>query len=200
MESVVVDFPERESLTKFEVAARQLQTAIRLFFNNEDPVSVHTLACASREIFEKSSGKLTKRKALDGLATIVPALLNPNIFSILNIKRNFFKHVQDNPFETIEFSDTENDLHLFMASHDCVNLMRPRQPIEAEGYLLWYLMKSTDLSFEDASLEESFSNNTKKWISLIVNEYAAVKSENRGVCKREGSKIIEDLRSGRLNR
>jgi hypothetical protein len=37
-------------LTKIDVADAQLRTAIRMFFENAHPVSVHTLACAAREI------------------------------------------------------------------------------------------------------------------------------------------------------
>ena len=41
-----------QALTKFEVARRQLVTAIRLFFGDEDSVSVYTLAHASWEILD----------------------------------------------------------------------------------------------------------------------------------------------------
>lgn len=33
--------------SKLGCARRQLQTAVRLYFNDADPISIHTLACAS---------------------------------------------------------------------------------------------------------------------------------------------------------
>ncbi len=44
------DYGPKETVTKLDAARRQLHTAIRLFFANEDMVSVHTLTRASHEI------------------------------------------------------------------------------------------------------------------------------------------------------
>ena len=44
---------EAPTITNLEAANRQLCTAIRLFFADDDAVAVHTLACAAREIYEK---------------------------------------------------------------------------------------------------------------------------------------------------
>src|SRR5271165_3353782 len=46
------------TITKFEAARRQLGTAIVLWFSDDDPVSIHTLACAAYEIIHK----LTKKR------------------------------------------------------------------------------------------------------------------------------------------
>jgi len=39
-------------ISKLDAAKRQLETAIRLYFNEADPVSVHTLAGAAHTISE----------------------------------------------------------------------------------------------------------------------------------------------------
>ena len=44
---------ERMIITKLEAAHRQLTTAIRLYFDDDDLAAIHTLACAAREIYEK---------------------------------------------------------------------------------------------------------------------------------------------------
>jgi hypothetical protein len=46
-------------LTKLDVARRQLQTAITLWFTDGDPVSIHTLAFAAYEIIHVISKKQT---------------------------------------------------------------------------------------------------------------------------------------------
>ncbi len=51
------------TITKLDDARRQIKTAIRLFFADGDPVSIHTLATASHEIMHT----LYRRKGLRGL-------------------------------------------------------------------------------------------------------------------------------------
>jgi len=48
---------EKSKLSKLNVAKRQLETAIKLYFNDNDPVSIHTLACAAREILSDLNEK-----------------------------------------------------------------------------------------------------------------------------------------------
>ena len=40
-------------ITKLEAAHRQLTTAIRMHFDDDDVAAIHTLVCAAREIYEK---------------------------------------------------------------------------------------------------------------------------------------------------
>jgi hypothetical protein len=54
-------------LGKEEVAVRQLDTAIRLLFDGEDNVSVHTLACAAANVLRdvlKAQGGETWQDAI----------------------------------------------------------------------------------------------------------------------------------------
>ena len=41
------------NISKLDAAKRQLETAVELFFNHKDPVSIHTLTRAVHEILEK---------------------------------------------------------------------------------------------------------------------------------------------------
>ena len=44
-------------LDKIQIARRQLGTALALFIDDRDPVSVHTLACAGGEVAEHLTRK-----------------------------------------------------------------------------------------------------------------------------------------------
>lgn len=44
-------------ISKLDAAKRQLETAIRLYFNSADPVSIHTLACAAHSIISDLNKK-----------------------------------------------------------------------------------------------------------------------------------------------
>jgi predicted HD phosphohydrolase len=48
-------------LDKIQVARRQLGTAVALFIEDLDPISVHTLACAGGEIAEHLARKKGKQ-------------------------------------------------------------------------------------------------------------------------------------------
>ncbi len=51
------------TITKLDAAKRQLSCAIRMFFANEDPVSVYTLGNAAPEIFEGRPSFRSRRKS-----------------------------------------------------------------------------------------------------------------------------------------
>jgi hypothetical protein len=88
-----------------EAANRQLCTAIRMFFADDDAVAVHTLACAAREIYEKRCGTAGIERMLDHIKDSNPLLTQKEIMTVLNEPRNFFKHPSKNPDDSIDFSD-----------------------------------------------------------------------------------------------
>ena len=92
-------------LSKLNVASRQLETAITLYFQEADPVSIHTLACAAHEIIEtlnaKNGGEPTIRQQFRD--DIKPEYVKL-FFKKLDSARNFFKHADRDPDDVIEFS------------------------------------------------------------------------------------------------
>jgi hypothetical protein len=60
-----------------EAANRQLCTAIRMFFADDDAVAVHTLACAAREIYEKRCGTAGIKRMMDHIKESNPLLPAP---------------------------------------------------------------------------------------------------------------------------
>jgi hypothetical protein len=112
----MVDTPIR--ISKLDAARRQLQTAIRLWFHDGDPVSIHTLAFAAYEIIHVIAK--ARNKGLDLL------------FDTLNIKdehrrdfnafikrdANFFKHAkkEKNLDEILEFRPVLTMLFLIYAT------------------------------------------------------------------------------------
>ena len=94
-----------EKITKLEAAQRQLRTACRLFFQDADSVSVHTLAWAAHEILEKhpkSPGSF-----LFDLADESPEVSKAR--KELTEARNFFKHYHKTPLKTFKFIENLNE-------------------------------------------------------------------------------------------
>lgn len=91
------------NLTKYEVAERQLKTAVRLFFAEGDCVSIETLAGAATEIFRQ----LGKKHGLVGILhdiDIIPDEMRREWINIIRSPRNFFKHAKSDLEETLHFA------------------------------------------------------------------------------------------------
>ena len=129
-------------LTTLDAAHRQLALAVRLFFNDGDPVCVHTLVCAAREIYEKTLKEACKQRMFDLIEQTNPDRSDTQLWNILNNNRNFFKHPKSG---TLEFSDEDNDCMLLIASFDCMELCGNSCPSEADAFLIW--MKATSTLF-----------------------------------------------------
>lgn len=94
-------------VTKLDAAKRQLETAIRLYFHNEDPVSIHTLVSAAynvvRDVNRKQGGPpmLIKDEFID---VYVKPGHEREARSKFNEAENFFKHADQDPAGTLEFN------------------------------------------------------------------------------------------------
>lgn len=88
-------------IPKLEAARRQLDTAIALFSQSGDPVSIHTLACAAYDVIDnvnQSRGRtetFVKRRY-----TKQPGKLS---VAAINAVQNFFKHANRDPDGELEF-------------------------------------------------------------------------------------------------
>src|SRR5262245_53944010 len=109
----------RMTVTKLDAAKSQLATAIRLYFEDCDPVSVHTLVMAASEIIERlcqSKCAPTLRNDLF-LAPVLPEQRRKKMADVLDKARNFFKHASSSkPNQVLrDFSDEQNLIGIIMA-------------------------------------------------------------------------------------
>lgn len=140
------------SLSKQEVARRQLVTAINLFFDHGDSVSIYTLGQAAWEVLDalcKNQEKIRIREEIKK----VNSLTSKEVYKISTYGRNFFKHADKDPEATLEgFKDEFNDLVLFAASYDYTQISG-HSPIELQLFKLWYFAvypeKAPKEGFED---------------------------------------------------
>lgn len=128
-----------QSFTKLGVAKHQLVTAIQLFLQDHDPVSIYTLASNAWEVVDA----LGSRK---GFSSSVSDESREHIESGLDLKRdyvnpyrNFFKHADQDPDAVLTgFDDRKNDGILYLAAEDYIRLNR-RSPLELQVYQTWFL-------------------------------------------------------------
>jgi hypothetical protein len=131
--------------SKLDVARRQLGTALALFLDDSDPVSVHVLACGGGEIAEHLAEVHGGAPFRSHLLASNPGLDAKKLRGIRNRHWNAFKHATKHNGREREdseliaaFSDTANDHHLFIGWYD-YGAAAGRLPIEAQAFQVWYL-------------------------------------------------------------
>jgi hypothetical protein len=180
-------------ITKLQAAHGQLVTAIYLYFDDGDPAAIHTLACASREIYEKHC----KAKGLDRMFEYV-ASANSNrtakqLWDILNGPRNFLKHpaADYDLSASLELDDDMNATVLFYASHDCAVLCREATPAEVQGFNVWYLATRFP---ENQGRDDPDSVLAEEIQARLKETYPGLRTAPLEEQKRTGKLILEQSR------
>lgn len=131
-------------LDKTEIARRQLGTALALFLEDSDPVSVHTLACAGCEIAEHLTRKAGEEPFSTHMRLTFPDLDIGELRQLQNQYWNAFKHAQTRgrierqDSELLErFGDEVNDHTLLIGWRDYQQAVGTL-PIEAQIFQVWY--------------------------------------------------------------
>jgi hypothetical protein len=131
-------------LTKVDVARRQLATAIRLFFDGGDSVSVLSLAANAWEVIDFLCIRAGVASMSAQARTYVAPGKDLKKDYINSPFRNFFKHADRDPDGVLQnFDDAVVDGILFLAVEDYIR-MRGKSPIELQVFQLWYLACHTE--------------------------------------------------------
>jgi hypothetical protein len=93
-------------VTKESAARSQLETAIRLWFNDGDPVSIHTLAAAANELLNRVGSKFGKQSPVQKYIEARPEVVGKR----LRKAQNFFKHAYTDLNERLDYDPAHGDL------------------------------------------------------------------------------------------
>src|SRR5438045_2665233 len=100
---MVAGTPEPIRISKLDAARRQLQTAISLWFNDGDPVAIHTLAAAAYEIIHAvSATRDPNRRDLLFDSLVVKDEYRREANAWFRGPANFFKHADRDPNDITE--------------------------------------------------------------------------------------------------
>lgn len=134
----------KTSLTKKDVAQRQLVTAIRLFFDSGDPVSVYSLSANAWEIIDELCTKSGTNSLSNQTRENIPKKQDLKRDFINSPYRNFFKHAdRDTDAILLDFDETKVDSVVFLAVEDYLRLAN-KSPVEFQVFQLWYLAIYTE--------------------------------------------------------
>lgn len=150
-------------ISKLDAAKRQLETAIRIYFSNGDPVSIHTLVSASYNIIKdinkkrKGDPMLIKEKFIE---FVKPEYKN-YIRKMFNEAENFFKHANSDHEKSIDFNPGLSELLILDAISHYYGLAGEDTPL-FQIYRGWYVINNP----QQFALEE-----TKRFLGSFDVEY-----------------------------
>ena len=124
-------------VTKFEAATRHLNAVIRLLFEGEDSLVVHSLAASAANVFSDLVETRDSHKSWRWLIREDHGLSSAGIRDVLHRSWNFFKHAERDPNETLDFNANETEYLIFHATVECGEY--GVTSIEMQLFQLWFL-------------------------------------------------------------
>ena len=127
-------------VSKLDAARRQIHTAIRMIFSNDDPVSTHTLIGAASSIISNLVENGHSGKSWDQFAQQANNLAPSDYFRIMREAQNFFKHAKDDPDLEYELDSLDTESIAFFTTLNLGELgcsLTNRESV----FQLWYLGK-----------------------------------------------------------
>jgi hypothetical protein len=132
---------EKIEVTKLDVARRQLETAIWLYFTGGDPVSIHTLAAAALESIRSSA----KAKGVMNIRNMTDFVVKPKYRKMMHRKfketENFFKHGGSDESQEYSFNPQETDGVLLDGCLTYEGLNRTQTPI-MKAFSWWFILNN----------------------------------------------------------
>jgi hypothetical protein len=129
---------------KTNVARRQLGTSLALFIEDQDPISVHVLACGGGEVAEQLARQARQETFASEIMATFSDLEVRDIRRIRNQFWNAFKHATTHSGQTRDdeellanFDDRQNEHALFIGWYDYMMAVN-QLPIEAQVFQIWY--------------------------------------------------------------
>ena len=149
-----------EPSVKAAVARRQLGTALSLFLADEDPISVHCLACGGGEISDFLAKNVGVTPFSQHALDVHPDMKIGELKSLRNQYWNAMKHalthngsVRDDSELLTNFNDEHNDHTLFIGWYDYATAIGCL-PIEAQAFQVWYFAIYPEKLTEDFPLAD----------------------------------------------
>jgi len=155
------------TLTKLDASKRQLEIAIRLYFNGSDPVSIHTLTCAAYGILRDLNKQRGGSKLLmtERLMDFVKDGHKNEVRTMLSKAQNYFKHADRDHNETLKFNPKLSEFLLLEGCWKYRELTGENSPL-LQLCQIWLMATHQDLFNLPAEQKAVFSMNSQELIKL----------------------------------
>jgi len=173
-------------VSKLQAAQRQADTAIRMLFSGEDPVSIHTLAMASFRILRDLAKHQGNNTFLANTDLIIKKSKERQFWGGLQSFSNFLKHADRDPEAIKEGIDEKvNDGILLFVTELYSTLGNELTP-EMRALKYWFIGKNSHLITSDAEsrfLKEIAENFSPDLEGLSRDEQLAKGAEYIAMAK-----------------
>ena len=159
-------------VSKLEAAKRQLETVIRLYFSNGDPVSIHTLTAAAYNILHD----VTKQKGAEPMVIKGQMLdyAKPEYRQMIKGKvseaENFFKHADRDHEATLDFNPDMSDLLIIDACAQYKKLAGEEPPLFVI-YRIWFTANYTDAFIFPDEFKKALNVNAPSIVQMGRAQY-----------------------------
>ena len=168
---------------KVGAAARQIELSIRLLFQNEDPIGIHTLAAAGFRIL-RDLGKAKNSKISQYFGTIIKPEMKGKFWEVFSRAANFFKHADSDPYAVLEGVQEEvNDVFILLACFLYRDIESHWTP-QMLAFVAWYIVihpEILDYLQDDPVMRQVVESE----------EMHTVRGKSRDEQLREGTIVIE---------
>lgn len=172
---------------KMDVARREIDLAIRLFFAGEEPIGIHLLAMSAFEILKDIAISRGGSDWLDAFNNCLVPKFKNEAWGVLKAPYNFLKHANRDPDGVLEDVHEEvNDGVLLFAAIHFQSLGNQFTP-EMTTFILWY----------SKIHPEHFKQNPKPLSPAELNDDVArsLRSMERSAQIAEGAKLLQSAKA-----
>lgn len=161
-------------IDKLEVARRQIIAAVRLFFEEGDPVAIHTLVAPAHQVLVD----IGEEKGVHGAIKSAKMLQGPDAKKYLksiNFAFNFMKHADHDGNEKINIAPLSRLTSDFlMDAILLLQLVSGDIPIEAKVFWTWFVSTYPE-EFEDSlpegPIKKMQQTDIEKWDFKTIRQF-----------------------------
>jgi hypothetical protein len=137
-------------ISKIEAAKVQIVAAIRLYFYDQHPAPIHTLAAAACGILRDLDSHGAKTGLwIDSFKGRIQPGFEGKWHKIVKKAENFFKHANNDPDGILEYRHSQIDVFIFAAIEKYREITHANDP-EMITYLEWFILCQPEVIVPEA--------------------------------------------------
>ena len=148
---------------KLDAARRQTDAAIRMFFANEDPFAIYTIAAAAERILRDIAEKRGISQWHEEVKRLIRPGMEKKFWAASNKAANFLKHADSDSDEILEVEEEINDLAILSC---CVyyTSLGFQATAEMRGFFSWHSIMYPELLLDSHPAKNLVSgHNFDSW-------------------------------------
>src|SRR5215472_10182699 len=161
------------TVSKIEAARRQLETAIRLYFSDGDPISVHTLTAAAYNVLRGVTAQtgidpmILRGKMLEYVRAPYKRMMNAELNAAAE---DFFKQADQSDRTTLDFNAATTELMIMDACAQCTKLDGKEPPLFIT-YRIWFTANHPDVFILSDEFKEALQANADSIVQMGSGQY-----------------------------